>query len=204
MTCRAGSRADHLDCVSLSSKNHQVNTWPAHSTPVGGDTADIDVSQCFTHTCWRCVRMEVQMHACAFMFRGVCVCACVHAHFIPCFPCRLIEDEVSTCALKTSGSESHTGTVPCYHLRAEEGKNALCIPLFFFILLSCLSLRKQNRLSSLLVPCGEIWSTQVQEYVRDAFSSTKRYSVCFSVPLKKAGFARFHTGEVFLYALVWK
>lgn len=38
------------------------------------------------------------------------------------------------------------------------GKTALCVPFsfFFFILLSCLSLRKQNRLNSLLVPCGEI------------------------------------------------
>lgn len=34
------------------------------------------------------------------------------------------------------------------------GKTALCVS--FFILLSCLSLRKQNRLNSLLVPCGEI------------------------------------------------
>lgn len=37
------------------------------------------------------------------------------------------------------------------------GKTALCVSFsFFFILLSCLSLRKQNRLNSLLVPCGEI------------------------------------------------
>lgn len=37
------------------------------------------------------------------------------------------------------------------------GKTALCVSFSsFFILLSCLSLRKQNRLNSLLVPCGEI------------------------------------------------
>lgn len=68
----------------------------------------------------------------------------------------------------------------CYHLQAEREEmpythvcvctvcrkctvctHTQCIFFLFSFFLSCLNLRKQNRLNSLLAPYGRIWSTQV-------------------------------------------
>lgn len=53
----------------FSLESRRGNTWPAHSTPLGRDTGDIDASQCLnTH-------IIGTVCACVCFFFQVCVCA---------------------------------------------------------------------------------------------------------------------------------
>lgn len=65
----------------------------------------------------------------------------------------IILTEVRTCRRGTFCARTHT----CTHTQ--------CIFFLFSFFLSCLNLRKQNRLNSLLTPYGRISSAQVLEYM---------------------------------------